>query len=86
MSSPLVSSEVVTIMSEFYPEKKFTTSTMLEYLNELGEKDIIKDVPTGCPNVYINNGIRYCRYWPEDEELYSVLLEILKAILKIFSF
>ena len=35
---------------------------MLEYLNELGEKDIIKDVPTGCPNVYINNGIRYCRY------------------------
>jgi len=90
MASPLVAGVVATIMSEHYPERNFTTSTMLEYLNELGEKDIIKDVPDGCPNVYINNGKKMvfdaADIDPKDEKPYSFLLEILKAILKLFSF
>jgi len=56
MSTPLVSGVIATLMSEFYPKRKFTTSSMLKYLTEIGEKDIIKGVPVGCPNVFINNG------------------------------
>lgn len=56
MSSPLVSGVVATLMSELYPERKFTTSSMLDYLKEIGEEGIVKGVPEGCPNYFINNG------------------------------
>ncbi|OUM62857.1 hypothetical protein PIROE2DRAFT_10717 [Piromyces sp. E2] len=55
ISSPIVAGVAATLMSE-YPEKKFTSKSMLEYLTEIGEKDIIQGVPEGCSNVFINNG------------------------------
>lgn len=54
-SSPIVAGVAATLMSEF-PEKKFTSKSMLVYLTEIGEKDIIKGIPEGYPNVFINNG------------------------------
>jgi len=54
-SSPIVAGVAATLMSE-YPEKKFTSKSMLEYLTEIGIKDIIQGVSEGCSNVFINNG------------------------------
>eukprot|EP00833_Pecoramyces_ruminatium_P011816 jgi/Orpsp1_1/1185848/evm.model.c7180000095611.1 len=54
-SSPIVAGVAATIMSE-HPEIKFTTKSMLEYLTEIGEKNIIEGIPEGSPNVFINNG------------------------------
>jgi len=88
MATPLVSGVVATIMGELYPEKKFTTATMLEYLKQLGEKDIINDVPNGCPNVFINNGKKMvfdaADIDQEDEESNSLLLKILKLFYELF--
>ncbi|ORX83430.1 subtilisin-like protein [Anaeromyces robustus] len=56
-STPIVSGVVATLMSEF-PEMKFTSKTMLEYLTNLGQDYYITGIPEGCPNVFINNGKR----------------------------
>jgi len=53
-SAPIVSGVVATIMSE-KPDLKFTSKSMLKYLQDNGVKDIIQDIPFG-PNIFINNG------------------------------
>ncbi|ORX85353.1 subtilisin-like protein [Anaeromyces robustus] len=55
LSSPLVAGVIATIMSE-YPEIQFTTKSMLDYLNRIGEKNIIQYVPDENPTLFINNG------------------------------
>jgi len=54
-SSPLVAGIAATIMSE-YPEMKFNTKKMRDYLVSIGEKNIISRVGDGFPNVFVNNG------------------------------
>jgi len=54
-TSPIVAGVAATIMSE-HPDMEFNSQTMLEYLTNIGEKDILLDIPEGCPNVFINNG------------------------------
>jgi len=53
LSSPIVAGVVATIMSD-HPEIKYNKTSMLSYLQEIGEKDIIED--SRGPNIFINNG------------------------------
>jgi len=55
VSSPIVAGVVATLMSE-NSDIKFDVNSMREYLWELGEKDILDDVPEGTRNIFINNG------------------------------
>jgi len=54
-SAPIVSGVIATIMSEF-PNQIFDTQSMLQYLYEIGLKNVIQGIPKGYPNVFINNG------------------------------
>lgn len=54
-ASPIVVGVAATLMSEF-PEKKFNYQTILDYLREIGEKDIIHGLPEEYPSLFINNG------------------------------
>jgi len=55
VSTPIVAGVAATIMSD-KPEIEFTSKTMLQYLQNIGIKDIISGIPEGCPNLFINNG------------------------------
>ncbi|ORX75342.1 subtilisin-like protein [Anaeromyces robustus] len=55
LSAAIVSGVIATIMSE-NPSIKFTTSSMLEYLEKIGQKGIISNLSSGEPNFFINNG------------------------------
>ncbi|ORY57963.1 subtilisin-like protein [Neocallimastix californiae] len=54
-SSPIVAGVAATIMSE-NPNIKFDSKKMLDYLIEIGQKNIIEGISEGDPNVFINNG------------------------------
>jgi len=54
ISSPITAGVIATIMSE-YSHIQYNTLTMLEYLRDLGQKDIIEGIPEG-PNIFLNNG------------------------------
>jgi len=54
-SSPLVVGVAATLISE-HPEMEFNTSKMLNYLTDLGLKDVIKGISKGKGNVFVNNG------------------------------
>eukprot|EP00833_Pecoramyces_ruminatium_P009411 jgi/Orpsp1_1/1183443/evm.model.c7180000085216.1 len=54
-SSPIVAGVAATIMSE-HPDIKFDSKKMLEYLTEMGQKNIIEGILEGNPNVFVNNG------------------------------
>eukprot|EP00833_Pecoramyces_ruminatium_P007022 jgi/Orpsp1_1/1181054/evm.model.c7180000075655.1 len=54
-SSPIVAGVAATFMSE-HPEIKFDSKKMLEYLTEMGEKNIIEGILEGNPNVFVNIG------------------------------
>jgi len=54
-ASPIVVGVAATIMSE-NPNIKFNSKKMLEYLTDIGEKNIIEGILEGDPNVFINNG------------------------------
>ncbi|OUM67164.1 hypothetical protein PIROE2DRAFT_5429 [Piromyces sp. E2] len=54
-STPLVAGVVATIISE-NKNIDFNKEKMLAYLNQIGLHDIIKGLPEGAPNLFINNG------------------------------
>ncbi|ORY26378.1 subtilisin-like protein [Neocallimastix californiae] len=54
-SAPIVAGVAATIISE-NPGVQYNSWSMLKHLTEIGEKDIITDLPKGDPNVFINNG------------------------------
>eukprot|EP00833_Pecoramyces_ruminatium_P001036 jgi/Orpsp1_1/1175068/evm.model.c7180000052517.1 len=64
-SSPLVAGVAATIMSE-HPDIKFNSKTMLKYLKEIGEKDIIEGIEEGNPNIFLNNG-KHIVYSQDDQ-------------------
>jgi len=66
-SSPIVAGVVTSLISE-HSNTTFNTETMRQFLWELGEKDIIDDIPEGTPNVFINNGKHIVYPGNEDEE------------------
>ncbi|OUM60092.1 hypothetical protein PIROE2DRAFT_14217 [Piromyces sp. E2] len=65
---------VATLMSE-NSDIKFNTDSMREYLWELGEKDILGEMPEGTPNVFINNG-KHSIYPGNDEEDSDIEIEV----------
>ena len=65
ISSPIVAGVVASIMGE-HPEIQFDTQSMISYLTNNGEKDIIENIPEG-PNVFINNG-KHSVYFKDDIE------------------
>jgi len=65
-STPIVSGVVACLMSE-NPYIKFNIESMRQYLQELGEKNILDDIPEGTPNIFINNG-KHIIYPGDDEE------------------
>lgn len=56
-SSPIVAGIAASIMSE-NPDVKYTSNSMIKYLTQIGEKDIISGIPKGYPNIFVNNGKR----------------------------
>ncbi|OUM60093.1 hypothetical protein PIROE2DRAFT_14218 [Piromyces sp. E2] len=73
-SSPIVAGIVATLMSE-NSDIKFNTDSMREYLWELGEKDIIDEIPEGTLNIFINNG-KHSIYPGNDEEDSDIEIEV----------
>eukprot|EP00833_Pecoramyces_ruminatium_P006942 jgi/Orpsp1_1/1180974/evm.model.c7180000075306.1 len=65
-SSPIVAGVAATVMSE-HPEIKFDSKKMIEYLTEIGEKNIIEGIKEGDPNVFVNNG-KHSIYQGSDNE------------------
>jgi len=72
-SSPIVAGVIATIMSE-HSDIQFDTQSMISYLTNNGEKDIIEDIPEG-PNVFINNGKHsvYFKDVAEDDSTSSII-------------
>lgn len=56
-STPIAAGIAATIMSE-NPNIKFNSKSMLLYLQKLGEKNVIANIPEEYPNIFINNGKR----------------------------
>ncbi|OUM58123.1 hypothetical protein PIROE2DRAFT_16684 [Piromyces sp. E2] len=54
-SSPLVAGIVATILSD-NKNINFNKESMLDYLNQIGHKNIIEGISRGDPNLFINNG------------------------------
>ena len=82
-STPIVSGVVACLMSE-NPQVKYNTESMRQYLQELGEKNILDDIPEGTPNIFINNG-KHIIYpgdneEDEDDEEYEVEVDYNKPI------
>ncbi|OUM60090.1 hypothetical protein PIROE2DRAFT_14215 [Piromyces sp. E2] len=73
-SSPIVAGVVATLMSE-NSDIKFITDSMREYLWELGEKDILGEIPEGTLNVFINNG-KHSIYPGNGEEDSDIEIEV----------
>eukprot|EP00833_Pecoramyces_ruminatium_P015427 jgi/Orpsp1_1/1189459/evm.model.d7180000072208.1 len=67
-SSPMVAGIVATIMSE-NPDVQFDKKKMIEYLTEMGEKNIIEGILEGNPNIFINNGKHSIYPGDIDEEI-----------------
>ncbi|OUM63075.1 hypothetical protein PIROE2DRAFT_10491 [Piromyces sp. E2] len=65
-SAPLTSGVAAAIMSEF-PKERFNSTSMLQYLVAISQKDIIKDLPDGSYNYFLNIG-KTSLYTPEDED------------------
>jgi len=75
-SSPIVAGVIATIMSE-HSDIQFNTQSMISYLTDIGEKDIIEGIPEG-PNVFINNGKHsvYFKDVVEDDSTPSIIDDI----------
>jgi len=54
-SAPIISGVSALIMSE-NPNKEFDTETMIDYLNNIGQKDAISSLPKYTKNLFVNNG------------------------------
>ncbi|OUM60089.1 hypothetical protein PIROE2DRAFT_14213 [Piromyces sp. E2] len=73
-SSPIVAGVIATLMSE-NSDTKYTTDSMRELLWELGEKDILDEIPEGTCNIFINNG-KHSIYPGNGEEDSDIEVEV----------
>jgi len=75
LSTPIVSGVIATLMSEF-PERKFTTESVLQYLKNQAIKKAILDLPANetNSNLFLNNGktiVYNATLTADDENIFS---------------
>ncbi|OUM60094.1 hypothetical protein PIROE2DRAFT_14220 [Piromyces sp. E2] len=82
-SSPIVAGVAANIMSEF-PEHKFDSYSMHDYLIKIGQKDIIDGIMEG-PNIFINNGKRMLNYINGEEQTFNQNVSDIEVDINVFN-